>query len=147
LSQKRLLTSIQTGHSKSYFQEMEWGGHEKNQKTCSDSLVVRKFNSKQSQISPVIENVQALHNFVDWCQSKHIAVLLMRCPIHKTANRQNEEAIQQWRKLNFPELPFLDFRDQDWADDLFLDREHLNEKGAEKFTSLFLDSLRRYHKN
>jgi hypothetical protein len=61
--------------------------------------------------------------------------------MHPSADYRSDRSISEWRNQNFPGIPFLDFQHHIKGDEMFLDREHLNVKGAKIFTPQFLEAI------
>jgi hypothetical protein len=141
IAQRRLLGEDETLANQSYFKAKEWGGFETNDRSCKDSLLIQKVSTEPRTIQPQPENVLALKEFVQWCQSKKVDVIFIRCPQHASAESRYEQSTDDWRKENFAEVPFLDFKKMNLPDSLFLDREHLNVTGARWFTPILLERL------
>ena len=124
-----------------YFKQMEWGGHEVNDRTCADSLKIKNWSGDSSTLVPFEPNVQALESFVSYCKAKNIAVKFVRCPVHFSSNSKDLDFVTQFVQRRFPEVIFMDCKNEIKGDSLFLDREHLNEKGAQIFTPFFRKKL------
>ncbi|MEY4329566.1 MAG: hypothetical protein RL609_314 [Bacteroidota bacterium] len=137
IAQKRLLTASIHADRTNDFKQMEWGGHEVNDRTCADSLKIKTWSGDSSTLVPFERNVQALESFIVFCQEREVEVKLMRCPVHHSSNPDDLEFVSQFVQKRFPNLVFMDFKNEITADSLYLDREHLNEKGAQIFTPFF----------
>jgi hypothetical protein len=141
LVQKQMMFGQEGVTGQEYFKKMEWGGHEVNAKNCTDSLRVKKWNEKNSGLEPVAENVSALRSFVSFCQERNVKVVFISCPVHHSVNPSLRYSLRNWKQENFPEVPYLDFTEENLDDQFFLDREHLNETGAKLFTPAFIRQL------
>jgi hypothetical protein len=79
-----------------------------------------------------------LKKMVDLCKKKNIEVNLIRSPYHeKFIGRKYETLFQEYRKKNFRDVDFLDFKDFKIDDSEFGDLQHLNYKGARRFSLWF----------
>lgn len=141
IAQRRLLSEKPSASNHEYFKMKEWGGFEGNEQNCLDSLRAVKRTGGELMIQPNQDNVSALKEFVQWCQTKNIAIIFIRCPMHPSADYRSDRSISEWRNQNFPGIPFLDFQHHIKGDEMFLDREHLNVKGAKIFTPQFLEAI------
>lgn len=147
LSQKRILAGESFNTSEQFISEKEWGGFEENFKICWDSLKMIPKASDQIGLTPQTDNIEALQDFIQWCTERGIQVVLLRCPQHRSSCNNQESALQQIRKTYFGSIPFLDFRDYPFADSLYLDREHLNARGAREFTPILQSRLQQIGMN
>ncbi len=141
LAQKQMMFGQAGLSSEAYFKKMEWGGHEVNEKNCTDSLRFKIWNQKNVLLDPVSENVEALQSFVAFCEDRHVQVIFISCPVHHSVHPALRANLRAWKQQNFPSLPYLDFEQVQLEDEKFLDREHLNESGAKFFTPIFLAEL------
>ena len=83
-------------------------------------------------------NIEYLHKMVSYCEKKNVKLYLFRSPMHPIMfNIVNEKLFQNIRKEQFGLLPFLDFHDFPLTNDEFGDFDHLNYKGAKKFSEFF----------
>jgi hypothetical protein len=127
-----------------YILNNDWGKYYYNKRNHIDSLITIK-NSGKLQIQDVSKftdiNVKYLLKIVELCSIKNVNFFLTRCPVHKEyPGKVNETLFQNILKSNFSHIVFLDFLDFPIANDEFGDFDHLNYKGAKKF-SMFFDSL------
>ena len=107
----------------------------------ADCLQSQNWRKVKSVLVPFETNVKALESFIAFCEEKNVEVILIRCPVHNSSNPSDLEFVSQFVQKRFPNLVFMDFRNEITADSLFLDREHLNENGARIFTSIFRSRL------
>lgn len=97
---------------------------------CEDVYVVGDEISMNS--------LHYLKKIIDYSKSKGCKVYLIRSPQHILyKSLKNEELFSEMRKRYFPKVPFLDFEYAVRADSCFRDLEHLNFKGAKKFSKDF----------
>ena len=121
-----------------------WGGFLPSKECFTDSLL----NSQQMQKKSAITNEKTTSvnlNFVikiiEFCNNNGVKVCLIRSPQHKEyLGRRNEKQFQEIINSKFSDVLFFDFNDFSLSNDDYRDLEHLNYKGAKKF-SLFFDSL------
>lgn len=86
-------------------------------------------------------NIDYLKKIVTLCKEKKVKIALVRMPLYTSYFKtKNEILFQRIRKEYFSDVPFLDFHSVSFNDDEFGDYDHLNYKGAKKF-SLLLDDL------
>lgn len=92
-----------------------------------------------SQVSA--SNVDYLHRLIELLRSRNCKVYLVRSPLHRRySGYENESTYQAIRKKHFSDVEFLDFSDLPLTDAEFSDFEHLNYRGAKRF-SLWLRTL------
>lgn len=93
-----------------------------------------------SQLSEV--NLAYLDKTIDYCQKKGVKVVLIRCPIHKRSLALQNEALFQWVRNNrYAAIEFLDFSQFPLSNSEFGDLDHLNYKGARRFSQWFASAL------
>ena len=86
-------------------------------------------------------NLIFIDKIVEICENKGIKLFLIRSPQHaKYTFYSNEKVLQKIMNTRYKKNYFLDFNNFPLANDEFADLEHLNYKGARKF-SLFFNSL------
>ena len=134
LAEKKLLSLLCGSKDKCNTSEMEWGGYLSRDKMISDSLQLQEFSREQTLI-PYQPNLISIVDFIQFCKMKDVQVVLLRVPVHRTELNIFETSFQKLVQENFNGITFLDYRRMDLPDDCFLDREHLNAKGAELFTT------------
>lgn len=136
LAEKKLLGLLCGSNDKCNTAEMEWGGYLSKEKVISDSLQQQKFTREQLLI-PYQPNLNSILDFIQFCFTKDVQVVLLRAPVHRTEQDVFEKSFQKLVQENFDKITFFDYRKMNLPDDCFLDREHLNAKGAERFTKIF----------
>jgi len=107
-------------------------------------------NNKQYQIENVnlsTYDILYLDKIIQLCHTKNITIYLIRSPYHKQyIGNAYESIFQQIKKERYGNIEFLDFKDFPLHNDEFGDLQHLNYKGARKFSSWFnkniIDSLK-----
>lgn len=96
----------------------------------------KQFKFNQKMISRY--DLLYLSKMVDLCQNKNIQIILVRSPYHKKFDAHRYETIFQiYRMEHFKTIPFLDFMNFPMNNWEFKDLEHLNFKGARKFSLWF----------
>ncbi|OQP67837.1 hypothetical protein [Niastella populi] len=132
------------GNEMNYFKSKNAIGYLYSDRQKADSLIktipVQKSNIKaDTGISEI--NIHYLEKILDLCTANKVKVYLIRTPIHsRSGELLNEDKFQQILSSRFKTIEFLDFKRFPLADAEFGDLEHLNYKGAEKF-SLFFNLL------
>lgn len=119
---------------------MNWGGYLKlkRNKVTEEAINLDVANPEYGLPVSTL-NIHYLEKIVQLTTEKKIKLIFMRSPVHKKYQAlKNEPQFQEIRKLKFSHIPFLDFKDYPLTNDEFGDLEHLNYKGANKF-SLFFD--------
>lgn len=102
-----------------------------------------KINSiRQPEISEF--NLLYLTKIINLCDKLNIRVILIRSPQHeKYSGFINEKVFQDILKNNFKHIEFLDFSKFLVSNVEFGDFEHLNYKGARKFSIWFDDLIQK----
>lgn len=119
------------------------GGYRHNEGSKIDSLLItHKFDKKKQYILEEKElskyDSAYLKKLVELCNNNNIQLIFVRSPYHNKFDGHNYEVMfQKYRKKNFSDIPFLDFKDFPTEDIEFKDLEHLNSKGANKFSKWF----------
>ncbi|NML21728.1 hypothetical protein HHL16_12630 [Pseudoflavitalea sp. G-6-1-2] len=123
---------------------MEWGGYRSlaGNKLPDDLKRIRALgydpDTLDNQLS--LTNILYLQKLVQLCREHSIKVWFFRTPMHpKSGDRTNEIVFQQILKSKFADIPFFDFIDLDLPDDEYFDINHLNQKGAKRFSGFLGD--------
>src|SRR5690606_33903458 len=87
-----------------------------------------------------VYNLRYLDKIIAFCKQNNVEAILIRSPLHKDYNFDNETVFQNMLKTKYHQLDFLDFSEFPLSDDEFGDILHLNHKGAKKY-SLWFDGL------
>ena len=120
------------------------GGFEYTKRNNTDSLL--KFIRKEKEIDYTsyklsLDNIDYLKKIVAICLKGSRRIIVIRSPLHKKSEEINNEKIfQNVLASNFSTIEFLDFKDFPLENNEYGDLEHLNYKGARKF-SIFFDRL------
>jgi hypothetical protein len=139
IAEKKLLSVCFAGESKRNVSEMEWGGFVGHDQVVQDSLQPR-FECGVKKLHPYQPNLNAVLEFVQFCNDRGVEPILLRTPVHRTELDTHEASFQDCIKENFDQLKFMDYRRLSLPDSCYLDREHLNASGACIFTKvLFSD--------
>lgn len=129
---------------KNILEQRDWGGFYANPRQKVDSII--ESNEKQKKLNPtkiVVDttNLPFVDKIASICKNKGIKLFLIRSPQHpKYIYCENEEQLQKILKTRYSQLFYLDFENFYLINDDYADLEHLNYKGAKKF-SLFFDAL------
>jgi hypothetical protein len=137
LSDKKCVSSLMVKNDLSP-KSLEWGGFQKHKISNVDSLL--KLNTPCQgtlNLQPLVENIKAVEDLVQFAKMKGVEVVLIRCPVHSLAGRCWEQSFDSIRKEKFGTLRFFDFQEWQGEQEEYLDLEHLNTKGANKFTPYF----------
>ncbi|WP_298073641.1 hypothetical protein [uncultured Bacteroides sp.] len=89
--------------------------------------------------------LQYLRRFITLCKSHHIALVFTVSPIYSEADADLYDVLKDVAKENG--IPFFDYHTQGLFLDhpeYFRDNEHLWDKGARVYTSIFAHDLKRY---
>ncbi|HCY82975.1 MAG TPA: hypothetical protein DHV22_15955, partial [Xanthomarina gelatinilytica] len=99
----------------------------------------KQYSLNENRLSKY--DITYLNKMVTFCKNNNIQVIFVRSPYHVMFDGHRYENIfQAYKKEHFPNIPFLDFQDFPMDDSEFKDLEHLNLKGARKF-SLWFEKL------
>jgi len=86
-------------------------------------------------------NVAYLKKIIDVCREKGIALYLIRSPLHPIYDAyRNEVKFREFLNNDLQGVEFLDFKNCSFTNEEFGDLEHLNYRGAKKY-SLFFNRL------
>lgn len=111
----------------------------------SDDFGRRRVQLHETQMRPIdiAANVSALERACTRLEQKNVAVVFITIPAHRTyyqrINQDNYQRMQETTKniAGKCHAPYLNYLyDQRFADDDFVNSDHLNEKGAAKFTKV-----------
>ncbi|MDN3492426.1 hypothetical protein [Winogradskyella bathintestinalis] len=140
---KAIPTNLQRIVKKQYNYIDFIGGYRHNEGSKIDSLLMthkfdqkKQFTLKERELSKY--DILYLKKIERLCTNKNIKLIFVRSPYHNQFDGHNyEDLFQTFRKENFSTIPFLDFKDFPTEDIEFKDLEHLNSKGANKFSKWF----------
>jgi hypothetical protein len=129
-----------------YLDNNNWGGYLYLKRNKLDSLMKIKYiqlvkKNYSDSVSTI--NLQYLEKIVDFCKTKNVSVVLFRAPIHNDLfSIYDEKKFQDLRNSKFKDIPFLDFHDFKLTNDEMGDFDHLNYKGAKRFSMYFNDFIK-----
>jgi hypothetical protein len=112
----------------------------------TDSLVAAMANRSTGNISQTnVEiseiNIFYLEKIVQVCRSHNVKVFFIRSPLHKLYQGiSNRKKFKEIRTTRFARVEYIDFKNYPLLDSEFGDFEHLNYRGAKKF-SIFFNQL------
>jgi len=94
------------------------------------------------------ENLETLHNIIQYCQAENLKILIYHPPTHYRYNKLRDPIlVRKWKKLladldnNYEDLYFfIDDENKKFSRKYFDDANHLNPNGAEKATKI-VDSV------
>ncbi len=145
--QQEILKGIVTNLKRIAFNQYHFtdyiGGYRHNEGSKIDSLLrthkfdpQKQYTLKEKKISRF--DSAYLKKIVRLCLNKNIQLIFVRSPYHTKFDAHNYEDLFQWYRItNFGEIPFLDFQDFPMQDSEFKDLQHLNYKGANRFSKWF----------
>ena len=125
------------------------GGYFYLERDKTDSLVIALDNLRDSiKVAADIENhelsytnVDYLEKMVNFCKENNVKPYLIRSPLHEKYEGYNNESIfQMILSTRFSDVDFLDLSKYPLHNSEFGDFDHLNYKGAERF-SVWFDKL------
>lgn len=129
---------------KDYIVSYELGKYYRNKRADVDSLLKvensRIMKNDFSEFNGV--NLFYFNKIIKYCADNSIELYLIRSPFHKQEPifLANESKFQTLLKTKFGKQTFLDFKDFPLLNEDYSDLDHLNYKGAKKF-SLFFNNL------
>ena len=92
--------------------------------------------NRKSKISDI--NIHYLKKIVDLCKLKKVHIFLFRTPIHNALKSTFDELkFQSIRKQYFSNIKYIDNIDFQISNEEFGDLEHLNYRGAKKYSIFF----------
>ncbi|MFA7444877.1 MAG: hypothetical protein WCY89_02945 [Flavobacteriaceae bacterium] len=118
----------------------EIGGYKYLERKLTETEQEEDTTEKVDNETLAVYNLYYLDKIIAFCQQNNVEVILIRSPLHKDYNFDNEAVFQNMLKTKYHELDFLDFSEFPLSDDEFGDVLHLNHKGAKKY-SLWFDRL------
>ena len=103
------------------------------------SLLYAKSKPADMSISPI--NLMYLRKIIEMCKDKGVRVILIRSPLHPVYDEfKNEAKFKEVLNSEFNDVEFLDLRNFPMINSDYGDLEHLNYRGARKY-SLFFNKL------
>lgn len=108
---------------------------------------IEKHYRKKQQKADISEvMISYLDSIVKLCKQNKITPILVSTPLHKTYFDKIPLVIKEGFEAKKSELIdkniiFLDFSDNFMEDEFYYDCDHLNRRGAEKFTKILVDEL------
>ncbi|RAR51142.1 hypothetical protein [Flavobacterium lacus] len=121
--------------------ETYWGDYLYLEREKTDSLIRVNYietmvKERGKGISEI--NLTYLKKIVQWCKDENIQLIFYRTPVHPILrSTYDEKAFDSIRKKHFSTIPFLDCIDFPLSNQEFGDFDHLNYKGARKFSTFF----------
>ncbi|MEO7982899.1 MAG: hypothetical protein ABI688_02335 [Bacteroidota bacterium] len=141
---KKNLEAIRTG---AFDLTKNTGGFIYLERDQTDSiLAARKKDPAPAAGSPFAasKNLYYLEKLIRVCRRENRKVYLVRSPLHPEFEElRNENFFQQIRGTRFGDIEFLDFKDFPLLNTDYANLEHLNFRGARKFSIFFNDLLQK----
>ena len=132
--------------SDNYMSYNDWGKYYYNKRQHLDSLLaVKKKKIITNDFSEFNDtNLFYLNKILKLCYVKKVKVYLTRCPFYKEESvyLANEAKFQKNLNAKYINQTFLDFKDFPLLNEDYGDLDHLNYKGARKFSLFFNDLLK-----
>ncbi|MGH2665084.1 hypothetical protein [Flavobacterium sp.] len=118
-----------------------WGGFKYLKRDKTDSLikVFKKVKPLVKMKYPKV-TLDYLDKIIKLCEDNKINLYLLRCPMHKLADLDNDYFFKKIVQSRYSNITFLDFKNFPLENDFYADFSHLNHKGSTKF-SLFFEKL------
>lgn len=105
-----------------------------------EALASRENETNSGEIKSTLSqyDLYYLKKIIDLCKEKKVSIYLVRSPLHSEyQGLRNEELYQQALRSLFFDLELLDFKNFPLASSEFGDPQHLNYRGAKKFSGFF----------
>jgi hypothetical protein len=131
--------------NKDYINYQDWGGYFHHKKAEVDLLLkARKLiKNNREKITYSNVNLEYLYKIITYCKYNNTKLILVRSPQHpEYPILSNEKVFQKILKNDLKEIPFLDFNKFPLSNQDYVDLQHLNYKGARKFSLFFNDLLK-----
>ncbi len=112
-----------------------------------ESIERFKKNSNKRKLEYSKIEKRNFFNIINFCKKNNITVILVSTPIHKVY-LDNEDKIKEFQLLsdfydsNLSDITFLDYSFYDIPDSFYQDINHLNRKGAQKFTEQLMNDIK-----
>lgn len=107
------------------------------------NLVEAKTMMDDQHFRLSLPQVKFLDKIAQLCKQQGVELILLSTPLHKSYQTGSRHSQVFWKE-HYPNLRYLDFTTYQLSDSLYVDFEHLNDKGAEHFTRIVLDSLQKF---
>lgn len=124
----------------------DWGKYYYNKRQHLDFLLkVEKQKSIKNDFSKFNDvNLFYLDKILNFCKTNDVKIYLIRSPFHKQepVYMANENKFAEILKTKYINQTFLDFKDFPLLNDEYGDLDHLNYKGARKFSIFFNELLK-----
>lgn len=118
----------------------EIGGYKYLERKLTETEQEEDITEESDSEILAVYNLRYLDKIIAFCKQNNVEAILIRSPLHKDYNFDNEAVFQNMLKTKYHQLDFLDFSEFPLSDDEFGDILHLNHKGAKKY-SLWFDGL------
>jgi len=118
-----------------------------NDSNLSDlkSVIDRHYFINNKQTNTSATSINYLNSIIKLCDSKKITIILLASPVHKDYFAKiPKEILEKYNSLFYNygnKYLTINFLSNDYTDSLFLDYNHLNKFGSEKFTLKIKDKL------
>lgn len=140
---KTLLNNFKVIALKDYNYTRKTGGYLYLEKSKIDSLLkLRDTTGNNMQELVPTENLAYLDKIIRLCRTRNVELVLVRSPLHpKYPGTKNEPEFKKLLAVKYQHVHFLDFKNFPLRDGEFADLEHLNFKGAKRFSAFFNELL------
>ena len=119
-----------------YINERDWGKFGTSNKVFVDGEIEKTHVNEGVSIT----NISYLMKTIAMLKENKINVFLIRSPLHRNYQMNNETEFMKIITANNLSEMFLDFKNYPLSDNQFIDLEHLNLNGAKEF-SIFFNKL------
>lgn len=132
------------GNESNIMKDQAWGGYLFLERDKTDSLI--KVAQNLPSIAPETEiaenNLRYLDKMISLCKESGVSFYLIRSPLHPAYRGvSNEELFMKTTTERYAGVEFLDFKDFSLSNSEFGDLDHLNFKGAKKFSQVIQQLL------
>jgi hypothetical protein len=128
--------------------EFQWGGYIflVRDKVAQVEMEQRKYELKTGKTNTNFEktseiNILYLKKIVEYCKTKKIKLILIRSPLHPLYEKKFELELTNLLKTDLKDVEFWDYGNYILDDSEFGDLEHLNYKGARRYSKIINSRL------
>jgi len=119
------------------YKKLDWGGYlylERNEIPKIKKEFQKSDVPKSNSISTF--NIVYLKKIVNYCKANNIKLIFFRSPLHILYKRCYETELTNLLKKDFYNITFWDYSNYSFEDYEYGDLEHLNYKGAKRFSKV-----------
>lgn len=112
-----------------------------------DKRIKKHYFNKKNEVAVSEIIISYVDSIVNLCKKNKTTPIFVTTPLHKSYFEKIPQPIkerfeEEKKKLSEKNVKTFDFSEVYFEDELYYDCDHLNSKGAEKFSKLFVKSLK-----